>query len=238
MKYLLPILMVLLFACNGPPPDVCDDERAAVPICETTGGEWKPVNDEDCICECPDGMEWKGVEHGCQPKQPPTTTTVDPDPQPENYKRIEVTQAEARFLRSNDGLPYHIWRCVRTPQYMIDRCSMCLRAMDLHPGELQTFVNNAEKTHAKFYDDNWLMRMELVNRRCIPSDPTDPWCKRSNIRKTVWNEDYKPLRMVFDAELSQTEDWMRTAEQIWEVPVDSWGHLCQMIERQEIPCIP
>jgi hypothetical protein len=121
---------------------------------------------------------------------------------------------------------------------MIDHCSMCLGAMDLHPGELQSFVVAAGETHARFYDENWLVRMELVNKRCVPSNPADPWCKRSNIRKTVWDSDYKPLKALFDAELAQTDEWIRTAEMIWEVPLNDWGHLCKLIETQELPCLP
>jgi hypothetical protein len=109
--------------------------------------------------------------------------------------------------------------------------------MDLHPGELQTFINNSQRTHSKFYEDNWLTRMELVNRRCVPSDPDD-WCKRSNIRKEVWNSDYKPLRELLDSQIAQSNEWVRTASMVWNTSLDGWGHLCKKIERGDIPCIP
>ncbi len=223
MKNINVFAALVLFAvvscvsCDGPPPPPPCDGMSCDKDCT--------LNVETCECECP---------------EPPSPPPPPPGPDPRDYKRIEVTRAEADWLESNDGLPDHIWTCVRNPEYAIRKCGACIGPI-VDVSELKVYVAQAKATHQRVYDEAWLGRLRAVNRRCGDlenPDPEDAWCKRSNIRREVFTNDYMPLKQEMLDQIWLSRQWMIKASNLWGIELDGWKHWCRLIDEGAISCKP
>lgn len=115
-RFWLWLFILALVACNGPPPDPCEDAPSTWPECESTGGVWIAEEDRcDCVCpadqyfqedigcKCPDGYEW--VEDRCLPLR------VDMPPDPKKIVGItafalplhdrEYIEAACKYIKSH-----------------------------------------------------------------------------------------------------------------------------------------
>lgn len=212
-----------------------------VPSCKECPEQPECPECPDCpvyeILECPDGyrLEKSDLKWECI-REPQSG-----DPVPKNYVALLRADAVLQWLESTNGRANHIFTTVRDPRYVVSQCGNCVNpVLGVTTRYLTQFANEAEATHRASYGNQRInaQTMTTPNRRCNNPDwPNPDWCKVTNIRQSVWREEWVPVETAMKNQIAEMEALVEKAGNHYtNASFDGLRHWCDKILAGELSC--